>query len=492
MSQPYKYFAFISYSRKDGKAAAWLQKRLEWFRFPVKFVPEDQRPPDPRYVRPIYRDRTNLPVTDEHYWKNIRLALDQSRFLIVITSPNSATSEPVEMEVAHFLKNHQQRGSMVVPIILSGSATGTGGDGAFCPSLRALGASLIARNLPKMSPDEGADEQDAWEQGFIELVSYLLRLDRSVVGDHIQSETRKQARVLRHWLVAVSALALLVIVGAVLAWDQKKKADANAFLARQNEEVAKAQKRRADEEAAVSKAVNYFLQNDVLRQAGSKAQADRGNDPDPNLTVRVALERAAERIGNRLKDRPLIEAAIRQAIGYACREVGDYHNAGKFDQALPLYEKALILSKAKRGAEHTETLTLMNNLAAVYLDVGKLDQSLLLYEETFQLRKAKLGPEHPNTVLTKAGLGMAYARAKRYSDAEPLLNEAYAGLNRRNDRLAPLPRNWIRTSIRELVELYIAIGKSEQAAQWKQKLAEFDQAVSSRKPAKPTTVPKTK
>ena len=86
----YKYFAFISYSRKDSKAAAWLQKRLEWFRFPVKLVPEDRRPPNPMYVRPVYRDKTSLEVTNDHYWVNIRRALEESRYLIVLCSPHSA------------------------------------------------------------------------------------------------------------------------------------------------------------------------------------------------------------------------------------------------------------------------------------------------------------------------------------------------------------------------------------------------------------------
>ncbi len=48
MSCAFKYFAFISHSRKDSKAAVWLQKRLEWFRFPVKLVAEDRRPPHDR------------------------------------------------------------------------------------------------------------------------------------------------------------------------------------------------------------------------------------------------------------------------------------------------------------------------------------------------------------------------------------------------------------------------------------------------------------
>lgn len=111
----YKYFAFISYSSKDGKAAAWLQKRLEWFRFPVKLVQANRRPLHERYVRPIYRDKTSLGVTDDDYWNNIRPALQQSRYLIVLCSPNSAqprpgaTNHPVDLEVSHFLAVPVQR-----------------------------------------------------------------------------------------------------------------------------------------------------------------------------------------------------------------------------------------------------------------------------------------------------------------------------------------------------------------------------------------------
>lgn len=71
----------------------------------MKLVPEDRRPPHGRYVRPFYRDKTNLEVTDEHYWTNIRRALEESRYLIVLCSPHAATSEPVNMEVAHFPRN---------------------------------------------------------------------------------------------------------------------------------------------------------------------------------------------------------------------------------------------------------------------------------------------------------------------------------------------------------------------------------------------------
>ncbi len=223
----YKYFAFISYSRKDSKVAAWLQKRLEWFRFPVKLVAVERRPPHERYVRPIYRDKTNLEMTDEHYWMNIRRALEESRHLVVLCSPHAAGSEPVNMEVAHFLETHGGDASLLVPVIVSGNVTSAGADAALCPALRALGGTLIDRNLPTMVSDSAAAEQGAWEDGFVSLIAYLLRLERGAVGDHIQRETKRQSAVLRRWLVAVGVLALAAIGAGVVAMKQRSMALAN-------------------------------------------------------------------------------------------------------------------------------------------------------------------------------------------------------------------------------------------------------------------------
>ncbi len=237
----YKYFAFISYSRKDSKVAAWLQKRLEWFRFPVKLVPEDHRPPHRKYVQPIYRDKTNLEVTDEHYWTNIRSALEESRFLIVLCSPHSAKSEPVNLEVAHFLVSSGGDISRVVPVIIDGNVTSTGEDAALCPALRELGETLINRNLPTMVPDADTSEKDAWESGFVSLSSYLLRLERNAIGDHIQRESRRQTRKLRLWLAAVGVLTILAIASAWLAFKAKREVEkANVVITEKKQEVESA------------------------------------------------------------------------------------------------------------------------------------------------------------------------------------------------------------------------------------------------------------
>lgn len=268
-STDYKYFAFISYSRKDSKVAAWLQKRLEWFRFPVKLVPEDRRPPHPRFIQPIYRDKTNLEVTDEHYWQNIRRALEESRFLIILCSPHSAASQPVDMEVSHFFATHNNDASQLLPVIVSGDVKSSGNDAALGPTLRSLGELLIDRNLPTMVSDEATDDQDAWEQGFVSLVSYLLRLDRKAIGDHIQREAKRQARVLRRWLVAVVALTLLAFFGAVVAWQQKNQADMNASLAKENEIAAKKQ----EQKARTTLSMSDFIRANELIAAGEQADA---------------------------------------------------------------------------------------------------------------------------------------------------------------------------------------------------------------------------
>jgi len=52
------------------------------------------------------------------------------------------------------------------------------------------------------------------------------------------------------------------------------------------------QARRA-REAASARAINDFLREDLLSQASANLQATPGNKPDPNITVRTALDRAA-------------------------------------------------------------------------------------------------------------------------------------------------------------------------------------------------------
>ena len=78
-------------------------------------------------------------------------------------------------------------------------------------------------------------------------------------------------------------------------------------------------------------------------------------------------------------------------------------------------------------------------------------------------------------------LGASLAGQKKYADAEPLLLQGYEGLQQRQASMPPYlnaPRR-ITESLERLVQLYDAWGKPAQAAEWKQKLAAFQQAAKA-------------
>ena len=238
--QSYKYFAFISYSRKDSPAAQWLQDRLEWFRVPVKLVPEESRPGHPKYIRPVYRDKRNLKVGVGNYWEDIRNALDESHFLIVLCSTDSAKSKPVDKEIRHFLDNPNRSDALskLAPVRLRGNVNSGDETECLCPALLDLGKALTERNLPTMVPDGYENEKEGWERGFAELASFLLNLDPKMLKNHIERKKKEMAR-RAFWLaVLFGLLTAAAIAAGVVARSQRNEAINQRDRARHEEGVA--------------------------------------------------------------------------------------------------------------------------------------------------------------------------------------------------------------------------------------------------------------
>jgi hypothetical protein len=90
------YDAFISYSHaKDKPIAAALQSTVQklgkpWYR---------------RRALRLFRDDTSLSATP-HLWPSIERALEQSRFFILLASPEAAASKWVNREVTYWLDHN--------------------------------------------------------------------------------------------------------------------------------------------------------------------------------------------------------------------------------------------------------------------------------------------------------------------------------------------------------------------------------------------------
>ena len=99
---------------------------------------------------------------------------------------------------------------------------------------------------------------------------------------------------------------------------------------------------------------------------------------------------------------------------------GAYRDAGRLDEAIPLYEQTLEDRTRILGPHHPDTLTSRNNLAGAYQDAGRLDEAIPLYEQTLEDRTRILGPHHPRTLASRNNLAGAYQDAGRLNESIPL------------------------------------------------------------------------
>jgi non-specific serine/threonine protein kinase/serine/threonine-protein kinase len=239
---------------------------------------------------------------------------------------------------------------------------------------------------------------------------------------------RKFVRRNRGPVLAVSAMFLLLVggvtgtsVGMVRARDAQRaesdRADAEArerARATAAEADARAKEKDAADSLALARAITSFLRSDLLGQAGSHAQAGRRFDPNPNLTVREALDRAAAAVGDRFRDRPEVEAAVRKTIGDA------YTDLGQPEKAIPHLRRAADLQAGLMAPTHRDLLITRHSLALALRDAGQVDAAVAMFEELRDLLTASVGPEDAHTLLTLNNLAVAYRLAGRRPAARAL------------------------------------------------------------------------
>jgi serine/threonine protein kinase/Tfp pilus assembly protein PilF len=256
--------------------------------------------------------------------------------------------------------------------------------------------------LKAMQKEPGRRYQSA-EQLSEDIRRYLDRLPIIARPDTLAYRGLKFVR--RHRLGVAAVVALFIaLVGGITAstWEAM----------------------RADTEAATAKAVNEFLQNDLLAQAGARAQSGPNTKPDPHLEVRTALDRAAARIEGKFAKQPLVEASIRQTIGVA------YKDLGLYPQAQREVERALELRRRVRGEQDRDTMQSMYWVAELFRLQGKDAQAVAPFRKALEIRSRMLGAEHPDTLNTMSQLATVYQQLGRYAEAEPLYKKALEGQRR--------------------------------------------------------------
>lgn len=102
------YWCFISYRHADNKTqgrqwATWLHHQIETYEVPADLIGKinERGDPFPERIFPVFRDEDELPA-DADLASPIYRALDRSKFLVVLCSPQSAGSTYVGDEIRYF------------------------------------------------------------------------------------------------------------------------------------------------------------------------------------------------------------------------------------------------------------------------------------------------------------------------------------------------------------------------------------------------------
>ncbi len=294
---------------------------------------------------------------------------------------------------------------------------------------------------------------------------------------------RKLARKHKAGLATAAAIAALLVAGiTVSTWQAVRATNAEqAALAAQQAEAERAEgerqakqdalaaaasekkaKETAEASEAETKAVLDFVENKVF--AAARPQGQEGG-LGHNVKLADAVKAALPFVEKSFKDQPLIEARLRMTIGAWFLDLGDatvaavqygkafaiyskhrgsddhatlksinglasaFWSAGRWKEALPLWEEVVRMRKAKLDLEDRDAVASMNNLAMALEFTGRGAEALPHYEELINLMKAKLGQSHGDTDFSINSLAFAYEAAAISIPAIPVYEEMLKRMN---------------------------------------------------------------
>ena len=197
-----QYYAFISYKREDERWAKWLQRKLENYKLPA--IIRKENPSIPKYIRPIFRDKTDLGggVLPEL----LKEELLRSKYLIIVCSPRSAGSEWVSKEAQTFI--NEGRSEYIIPFIVDGIPN------ADNPADECFPKALL--DLPEDKELLGINVKEVGKSvALVRLVATLLNLRFDTLWQRHRRQVLKQR-------IAWAAAALLLCCLGVFAWDYNR------------------------------------------------------------------------------------------------------------------------------------------------------------------------------------------------------------------------------------------------------------------------------
>jgi serine/threonine protein kinase len=165
----------------------------------------------------------------------------------------------------------------------------------------------------------------------------------------------------------------------------------------------------AERQAKISQDVSNLLLDDLL------ASVDPARGKGRDVTIRSFLDTTSESLdGGRFKNEPLVEASIRNTLGWTYRQIDELNSAEVH------LERALQICREQLGPGHPQTLSSTDSLAWLRWDQGRYAEAAELAEDALSTSRRVLGEEHDATLSLVKTLGCVYIYLGRYDEAEQL------------------------------------------------------------------------
>jgi tetratricopeptide (TPR) repeat protein len=226
---------------------------------------------------------------------------------------------------------------------------------------------------------------------------------------------RKFLRRNKAGVTAAAAMLFLLVAGIVATTWQAVRA---------NREKQEAQHQR--EQAVIAsdnlKEVNRFLTDDLL--ASAAPEVSRGKE----LTVREAVDRAAQNVSQRFQARPATEAAIHMMLS------DTYDSLGYAERGLKHAQLARDLLVRSSGPDDPRTLTATGMFGRQLNYVGRGAEAEPILRDAMARAERAIGPNDEVTLNIVTELASSLRQQRKFAEAEPFYRRFVDGQLKKNGR----------------------------------------------------------
>jgi hypothetical protein len=472
------YDAFISYSHaKDKPIAASLQSTIQtlgkpWYR---------------RRVLRVFRDDVSLSATP-HLWPSIEEALSQSRYLILLASPEAATSPWVAKELLYWL-DHKDIDTLLLAVT-DGELVWNDYDNDFSwtesTPLPAALTGRIATEPRWVDLRRYRSSAATKNSSFIDLAAEFAATIRGIPKDDLLSqEVRQQRRALS---LAWSAVGSLLVLASLVGHQWKLATDAQRAAAQQREAAHQLTQQVTGKDTALSrlnlqiaqltellsleKTGKLSLEEQLGSLRSSLAAAASDRDRYKNLYDGADAQGKAAALAGQLDVEKRISARALAQVEVLNQQIAALRRQlSALEEALDASEKKdkesqsriadlgqrlnVALVQRVQELQRERDLLVHDRMGDVLMAAGRREEALAEYRESVAIRE-KLAAADPGNARWQRDLSVSLFRLAGASDAPRVHFVRALEILHQLDaegKLAAIEKRWIGLIEQRLAEL---------------------------------------